>query len=166
MEIIYGDGFRAKFGRANPEKFQSVWAEELGDLTMQEIRRGVDACKVQFPDFPPALPRFAQLCRPSIDPENAHTEAVEQMRLRDEGKDSWSHPSVFWAAVGFGRDLQIYTYGQIKKRWDAAHAVAVRRVRDGELGERRRRRGPALRQLRRVPAAGARPQALALWPPT
>ncbi|MBL0011307.1 MAG: hypothetical protein IPP22_10560 [Nitrosomonas sp.] len=74
---------------------RNVWAEELAGFTPEEIKRGMS---VQYP-FMPDCDKFKLACRPTIDYEQAHIEAVEQMQQRKTGKDEWSNPAIYWAAA-------------------------------------------------------------------
>ena len=103
-----------------PSALPEHWIAKLFDrfeaFYGDEIALGVKACRGA--KFPPTLPEFRQLCRPPIDFEQAYAEAVEQMRLREDGKDRWSHPSVFWAAVTIGSfDLRNCAWKVVEARW-------------------------------------------------
>lgn len=93
-----------------------TWAEDLADLSREELARGVSACRDQ--KFPPTLPEFRALCRPPIDYQAALIEAVEQMARRDTGCDQWSHPAIYWAAVKIGAyDLSRKTLRDLDAEW-------------------------------------------------
>ena len=116
FEAFYGDLWVTRYGGSDLAKVRRIWGEELADLSGEEIALGVKACRGA--KFPPTLPEFRQLCRPPIDFEQAYAEAVEQMRLREDGKDRWSHPSVFWAAVTIGSfDLRNCAWKVVEARW-------------------------------------------------
>lgn len=106
-----------------------VWAEELAGFTAEEIKRGLSA---PYP-FMPDCDKFKLACRPSIDYEQAHVEAVEQMHQRKTVKDKWSSASIYWAAVELGNDLSNYPYQSIKARWKAAFDKAREKIADGRL---------------------------------
>jgi hypothetical protein len=108
-----------------------VWAEELADMSSEELARGVSACRDR--KFPPTLPEFRELCRPAPDYERAFAEAVEQMRRRESGEDTWSSAAVYWAAAKIGSDLSAYPYQAIKGRWRTALDEAIEGVRTGKL---------------------------------
>jgi len=43
------------------------------------------------------------------------------MRKRATSSDAWSHPAIYWAAVGIGAfDLRNATWHSIKHRWESA----------------------------------------------
>lgn len=95
-----------------------VWAAELADLTATEVGRGLAACRGL--KFPPSLPEFLAAARPAIDPQAAHAEAVEQLRLRERDADRWSHPAIYWSTVEIGaHDLLAQPYAAIRARWCA-----------------------------------------------
>lgn len=116
LSAMYGARFADMWSGLDMAKVKAAWAEDLGDLTLDEVTRGVSACKLR--DWPPTLPEFLSLCRPSLDPESAFSEAVQQMALRDQGRDRWSHPAIYWAAVTIGAfDLRNMAWSAIKPRW-------------------------------------------------
>ena len=116
FEAFYGDLWVTRYGGSDLAKVRRIWGEELADLSGAEIAAGVKACRGA--KFPPTLPEFRLLCRPPIDFEQAHAEAVEQMRRREDGRDRWSHPAVFWAAVTIGAfDLRNGSWKSLEARW-------------------------------------------------
>lgn len=131
MEDRYGSLWVERYGAFPRERVKRSWAEDLGDLSRDELARGVAACRDA--KFPPTLAEFRASCRPPLDYEAAFLEAVEQMRLRDEGKDKWTQGAAYWAAVRLGRDLQTLPYVAIKGRWHAALDAAAAQVASGEL---------------------------------
>lgn len=92
------------------------WSHKLADLSGDELRRGYQALASR--DWPPTLPEFRGMCRPPLDPESAFNEAVHQMALRDQGRDQWSHPAIYWSAATIGAfDLRNASWSAIKPRW-------------------------------------------------
>lgn len=118
MEDRYGSLWVDRYGQFPRERVKNTWAEDLAGFTGDEIKRGMDACKQN--KFPPTLPEFATLCRPPINPETAFAEAVNQLRLRREGKDTWSNPAIYWAAQAIGNFDMNQPWATIKTRWIAA----------------------------------------------
>lgn len=115
---MYGARFLDLWRDVDHAELKQAWAEELGGLSVAEIKRGLDACSSKT--FPPTLPEFIQLCRPGLDAERAYFEAVEQMQKRPSGEDRWSHPAVFWTASRIGAfDLRNSTWSSIRNRWCA-----------------------------------------------
>lgn len=108
---------------------KKVWAEDLAGYTPEEITRGL---QTRY-DYPPSVDEFMRACRPSLDYERAFVEAVEQMVLRKTGKDRWSNPAVFWAAVKLGSDLTNFPYPAIKGRWKSALDKVTEEIRNGDL---------------------------------
>lgn len=131
MEDRYGSLWADRYGAFPRARVMQTWAEDLGDLTREELVRGVDACRTR--KFPPTLPEFRELCRPEMSADDAFDEAVEQMRLRADGLDNWTSPAVFWAAVGMGSDLMAYPYVAIKARWARELDKAQRGLESGRL---------------------------------
>lgn len=116
LSAMYGARFADMWAGLDLAVVKAAWAEDLGDLATDEIARGVSACKLR--DWPPTLPEFLALCRPALDPEQAFSEAVQQMALRDQGRDRWSHPAIYWAAITVGSfDLRNASWSAIKGRW-------------------------------------------------
>lgn len=119
LAAMYGAKFTDQWKGVDPAYMKQVWAEDLSGYAVDEIKRGLEACRTRT--WPPTLPEFLQLCRPPIDPEAAYTEAVRQLRARENGEDKWSHPAIFWAACEVGQfDLLGSHYGAIKNRWGDA----------------------------------------------
>lgn len=121
MENFYLSKWVDSFGSIPRERVKQAWAEELAEYTVDEIKRGLDACRNRV--WPPTLPEFLLMCRPVVDARTEWTEACEQMRIRLEGKggDTWSRPQVYWAAVAIGwYDLNSTAWEQIKTRWTNA----------------------------------------------
>jgi hypothetical protein len=113
------------------ENWCEVWAEAFCEerITYDEVMTGLRACRKSH-QFPPTLPQFLQLCREPIDYDKAFYEAVIQMGVRRRpnvelidgqivqqyGKDVWTNPAIYWAAVAMGRDLDLQ-YKEIRSRW-------------------------------------------------
>lgn len=115
------------------QNWRETWANGLDEecITLSELKAGVAACR-EF-NWPPSLPEFIKLCRPSVDHEVAFYEAVEQMRLRQCNKDEWTSPHIYWAAQQIGDDLGKYAYVGIQKRWAVALTEARLKIQSGEL---------------------------------
>lgn len=114
----YGNAWADKFSGVPMDNLIATWAEDLGDLTENDIKRGLMATRAN--KFPPSLPEFYSLCKDEIgfDYYAAFIEAVEQIHKRTTGDDKWSHPAIYWAAVVIGTfDLRNATWSAIEKRW-------------------------------------------------
>lgn len=119
MEDRYGDMWANRYGAFPRDRVMRTWGEDLADLSSSELATGMTACKSA--KFPPTLPEFRELCRPPIDFESAYIEACNQIVLRQQGRDQWSHPAIYWAAQSVGQyDLRNSTWGSIKARWTKA----------------------------------------------
>lgn len=115
----------------NIENWREAWAEAFSEesITFDEVMNGIRACRKSH-QFPPTLPEFLQLCRAPIDYDKAFFEAVIQMGIRRRptvkcidgviiqcfGKDTWSNPAIYWAAIAMGRDLDLI-YRDVRSRW-------------------------------------------------
>lgn len=119
MECRYGDLWAQRFGGVPRDRLVASWARDLADMSVDEISKGVDASRDY--KFPPTLPEFRALCRPPIDYQSALIEAVEQMARRESGRDRWSHPAIYWAAVKIGAyDLSRKTLKELDAEWRKA----------------------------------------------
>lgn len=118
MENFYLSKWVDSFGSIPRERVKQAWAEELAEYSVDEIKRGLEACRTRI--WPPTLPEFLLMCRPVRDAKTEWVEACEQMRVRlgGMGGDVWSRPQVYWAAVAIGwYDLNNTAWEQIKNRW-------------------------------------------------
>jgi len=130
LSAMYGSKFAAMWEGFDLAGVKSVWVEDLAEFSPSEITAGVNACKTR--EWPPTLPEFIRLCRPSIDYERAFYDAVEQMAKRTNGTDTWTTPAIFWAAVSLGGDLSNRPYHDLKTRWAKALDDSVAAVRSGD----------------------------------
>ncbi len=110
------------------------WAEELEErkVTFDEAKLGLGQCIKLYKDWPPTFPQFLEACRPSLDYEAAFHEAIEQMHLRGEGRDEWSNPAIYHAAVRIGMDMN-NPYAYLKTRWKTELDKAIYDVSAGNL---------------------------------
>jgi hypothetical protein len=135
LDGLYPHRWRSAFANQHAiANWRQAWAEGFAEegITMAEIKRGIAECRRLF-DWPPSFAEFVKACRPALDYERAYEEAVEQMRRRDAGEDSWSTPAVYWAATKLGVDLLAHPYQSIKGRWHAALDEAIEGIRTGKL---------------------------------
>jgi hypothetical protein len=117
MVFEYGKKFTDQWGGADPEGLKLYWAQRIAELDNDELRRGVAALNTK--DWPPTLPEFIKLCKPSVEPMVAYYEAVNGIQARDKGEmGAWSHPAIYWASARMAFDLKSMTYSQIKDRWN------------------------------------------------
>ncbi|MBV6447265.1 replication protein P [Nitrosomonas sp.] len=133
LDLLYPKRWRDQFeSPGQMESWRQCWGEELDEqgITFEEVKQGLKRCITMY-DWPPSFPEFIKACRPSIDYERAFLEAVEQMRLRDNSKDRWSNPAIYWAAVKLGSDLKNNPYQSIKVRWKEALDKTIEEVRSG-----------------------------------
>lgn len=99
--------------------WREAWADAFIDagITPQQVADGIRACERMYA-WPPSITEFLKACAPQLDAEAAFSEACEQMRLREDGRDQWSHRAVYWAAVEFGTwDLRNASWQTAKGRW-------------------------------------------------
>jgi hypothetical protein len=120
MSTYYGNKFADMWRDGNMQVIKAVWFEECVKLSREDFTRGANALMAQ--EWPPTLPQFIKLCRPSVDAVAAYYEAVNGVIARESGNiGEWSHPAIFWASVKIGAfDLKHQTYSAIKGRWEGA----------------------------------------------
>ncbi|WP_180100563.1 hypothetical protein [Achromobacter mucicolens] len=118
MHLLYGAKFAQQWEGLTPRELKNSWNQKLAGLDEAQVRRGLTACLAR--EWPPTLPEFVKLCCPWTTPELAYHEAVRGMSARKRREIGiWSHPAVYWAAVGISTvDLLGSTYGSIKARWE------------------------------------------------
>lgn len=135
MENRYGNLWADRYGAFPRERVKRSWAEDLVDLTRDELAKGAAACREM--KFPPTLPEFRQLCRPALDYEAAWNEAQNNLARRDSGKPMrWSSKAVYWSYVAFGsHDLRNTPYVVAKSRWQKTMNEIVADERDSGLPE-------------------------------
>jgi len=120
MEAMYGAKFLDMWRGTDANLVKQLWADEMGKLSTEDLKRGYAALITR--DWPPSLPEYVKMCKPSIDPLVAYYEAVNGIQAREKGeRGSWSHPAIFWAAIKVSaHDLKHQAYSQIKIRWEKA----------------------------------------------
>src|SRR5690606_706134 len=121
LHALYGAQFLRQWEGIDKRALALAWAEDLAGYTGDEIARGLAACKAK--PFPPTLPEFLLLCRPTLNAEAAYHEAVAGMVARNSGeRGEWSHPGIYWAAVRVtSHDLLSMGWQAIRARWEAAY---------------------------------------------
>jgi hypothetical protein len=78
----YGSQLTRSYGDSM-EVAREVWREDLSDLTLGEIKKGLEECKSE--KFLPSLPAFRLLCRPSSRaPEHQEYVALPHQRADPE----------------------------------------------------------------------------------
>lgn len=120
MEAMYGAKFLDMWRGTDVNLVKQLWADEMGKLSAEDLKRGYAALMTR--DWPPSLPEYVKMCKPSVDSTVAYYEAVNGMQARERGEaGKWSHPAIFWAAVQVSAyDLKHQSYSQIKPRWEKA----------------------------------------------
>lgn len=111
---------------------KTAWAEALSGYRVGEVKAGLAACRSK--PWPPTLPEFLMLCRPSPDVEKAFAEAQEQVSRRQFGEDKWSSKALYWSAVEFGfHDLRSMAWATAKNRW--SRILVEKLAKEAELPE-------------------------------
>lgn len=121
MMLLYGAKFAQQWAGLTPREIKVAWNQKLHGFTPEEIRRGLQSCLAH--DWPPTLPEFIRMCRPTVSAEAAYHEAVAGMTARSQGLcGEWSHPGIYWAAVRVtSHDLLSMGWQAIRARWEAAY---------------------------------------------
>ena len=131
--------FAAIFGRRWTSTYPNVksvelakreWNEPISQLTMQELKRGVDYCKSHC-EWPPALAEFLRYCREDNTLPTANQAFLEA--CHSAGNHTWSHPVVYHAAKDVGLfNLRTQSEKQTKPQFERAYEIFRRRLMAGE----------------------------------
>lgn len=100
------------------------WALRFGRerLTDQDIERGLKGVGAN----PPSLDEFVAMCRPPSLIRAAFLEAVTQLTLRQSGRDQWTNPAVYWAAMDVGHwDMTHLGHDQLIGRFEEAFRLRL-----------------------------------------
>jgi hypothetical protein len=132
LDGAYPNRWRAAFPNEHAiANWRDSWAEAFADegLSPDSIATALKACRKLY-DWPPSLTEFMKACKPPINLDAAIYEAVEQMRARQHGKDVWTNPAIYWAAVKVGEfDILSQAHSQLKPRFAGAlEAVLAQEV--------------------------------------
>lgn len=118
LVALYGASFTRQWGMVDGDTMLRTWARELAGFSHAEISRGLEACKLR--EFPPTVPEFVKLCRPSLEPAVAFAEAARLW----PGRSGYSNPAVYWAAMALGDDIRKFPYNHLRGRWLEAYSRA------------------------------------------
>lgn len=132
LDGAYPNRWRASFPTDQAiANWRESWAETFDEagLTPEEVKAGLKRCRTKH-EWPPSVAEFVKACRPPVNYDAALYEATQQLRIRAEGKDKWSNPAFFWAAVKVGEyDMLNTGHGQLIKRF----MMALDEVLEGEI---------------------------------
>ena len=121
LQAILGTALGNLYAGADVDLVKAEWGQALVGFSGDEIRRGLAAVRTRR--FAPNLPDFLLLCRPSLDPEVAWSEAEQGFLAHRNGQRfEWSHPAVFWAGRDFAAELRVKQFADVRKRWEPALA--------------------------------------------
>lgn len=139
LDFMYPRKWSSQFASEQmANDFKIAWAEEFeeANFSFQDAKKALEFFKAKMTpngdNWPPSCLEFINSVK-SIDYEAAFLEAVEQMRLRESGKDKWSHCAVYAAAVKLGCDINNFPYQSIKTRWKSAVDDSRAKIESGEL---------------------------------
>lgn len=109
-----------------------------GINTLEQIRYGIEQCRLMPSDFMPSVGRFIELCKPTPEmlglptADKAFDEACRKAHPAMQGS-KWSHQAVYHAAAESGfYNLTRLPQDAARKLFDRNYAVACRMVMDGE----------------------------------
>ncbi|MGA4125522.1 replication protein P [Ralstonia nicotianae] len=123
LDGAYPNRWRASFVNEQAiANWRESWSETFDEegLTPDHIKAGLRACRARY-DWPPSVAEFVKACRPPMNYDAALYEATQQLRLRAEGRDQWSNPAIYWAAIKVGEfDMLNLSHGILIKRFSAA----------------------------------------------
>ncbi len=116
MEDRYPAQWAANYGPFPRARVMETWAEDLADLTREQLHQGLRLSRDQV--FPPNLAEFRALCR-VVDYEATFQEAQTNARNQVSGQpQQWSSKALYWAASEFGwADLRSMSYLCAAGRW-------------------------------------------------
>lgn len=103
------------------ENTKAVWLEKIraNGLRMNDIKRGIAGCERSV--YAPSWSDFLARCRPAPDLDAAISEALVQLKARNDGKDVWSHPAIYWAAQKVGyHEMMNLQHDKLRPRFSAA----------------------------------------------
>lgn len=60
-----GETYGAKWASSFGDEPNDSWAIGLADMSRQELKAGINACLYSRDEWPPILPKFRAMCRPS-----------------------------------------------------------------------------------------------------
>lgn len=95
MSEIYGHRWTSAYTRESLD----TWAKGLGDMTVDQIKRGVEACIAGAHAWPPTLPEFRDLCLtiPGLPSSDEAWEEAKALAAKWKPSHECSHP-VIWHA--------------------------------------------------------------------
>ena len=123
LDGAYPNRWRSSFPNEHAiANWRESWAEAFEEegLTPDDVKGALCACRKLY-DWPPSIAEFVKACRPPVNYDAALYEATQQLRLRAEGKDQWSNPAFYWAAIKIGEfDMLNTGHAALIKRFSAA----------------------------------------------
>ncbi len=109
-----------------------------GINTLEQIRYGIDRCRLMPSDFMPSVGRFIELCKPTPEmlglptDEKAFDEACRKAHPAMQGC-KWSHQAVYHAAAESGfYNLTRLPQDAARKLFDRNYAIACRMLIEGK----------------------------------
>jgi hypothetical protein len=110
-----------------------------GITRVEQIRSGIERCRLLPSDFIPSVGRFIEFCAPTAESlglpteERAYREAVRNAHPCMAGKANWSHDAVFHAARETGyHTINNSPEADSRKLFAYNYALAVRDLIDGK----------------------------------
>lgn len=123
LDGAYPHKWRSNFTNQQAiDNWAESWVEAFEEegISPNDVKVGLRECRRRFA-WPPSCAEFIQACRPTLDPLKAYYEAVAGVQARFGGEHgTWSHPAIYWAAMGMATELREQAYSQVRARWEAA----------------------------------------------
>lgn len=123
LDGAYPHKWRSNFANQQAiDNWAESWVEAFEEegITPHDVKVGLRECRRRFA-WPPSCAEFVQACRPALDPLKAYYEAVAGVQARFAGEHGeWSHPAIYWAAIGMATELREQSFSQVKARWEVA----------------------------------------------
>ena len=109
-----------------------------GITSIEQIKYGIEQCRLMPTDFMPSVGKFIELCKPTPEMlglpsiEKAYNEACRKAHPSAAGAQ-WSHPAVYHAACESGfYNLNTLPMDASRKLFDRNYAITVRMVLEGK----------------------------------
>jgi len=149
MASIYGHKWTGTYG----EKIDSIWRRALQSMPVDRLKLALARCGKRSDPWPPSLPEFIKLARVwpeevgAPESDQAFNEACQGSHPVSGRVHTWSHRSVYWAAVWTGMEPLRERPLKARKAFDKAYQSALEQY--GELPE-----APAAQLEHRLPDPG------------
>jgi hypothetical protein len=149
MASVYGHKWTSSYG----ERIDPTWKRALQSMPVDRLKLALARCGKRADPWPPSLPEFMELARVwpeeigAPEPDAAFHEACQGSHPVSGRQHTWSHRSVYWAAVWTGMEPLRERPHKVRKAFGSAYQSALERY--SELPE-----APAAQLEHRRPEPG------------